>query len=72
MRAEEIINLVNHIRNTFQDKDLTNPFRICEAFNIPIRKISLNPKLFPAFTTNISGNPVISLNEKHCFKTQFI
>lgn len=72
MKAKEIINLVKDIRNKCENKYLTNPFGICQALDIPIRKITLNPKLFPAFTTNVSGNPIISLNDSYSFSTQFV
>lgn len=70
MRAEYIINLVKELREELGDIYLNNPIKVCTVKNIAIRKITLNPKIYPAYTTNIFGNPTISLNENYTLLSQ--
>ena len=72
MRAEDIINLVKEIRKELGDIYLNNPIDVCNKKNIAIRKITLNPKVYPAYTTNIFGKPIISLNENYTFLSQIV
>lgn len=61
MKAEKIINLVRLIRRKLEFENLNDPGIICRILDIPIRQITLNPKVYPAYTTNINGSNKCSL-----------
>lgn len=72
MRATEIIQLVKNIRAKLNWDNLNDPGVICNILDIPIRQITLNPKIYPAYTTNIFGKPVISLNVHYTMLSQLV
>jgi len=72
MKAEKIINLVRLIRRKLEFENLNDPGIICRILDIPIRQITLNPKVYPAYTTNINGRPVISINVHYTMFSQLV
>lgn len=71
MRTEEILNYVKKIKEEFKGLSI-DPGYICNAFGFPIRKITLNPNVYKAYTTNVNGTPVISLNVHFDRKSQML
>lgn len=72
MEAKKIINFVKFIREKLEFEELNDPGLICRVLDIPIRQMTLNPKVYPAYTTNISGKPVISLNVHYTMLSQLV
>lgn len=60
MRTEEILNFVYNLKKELNGT--VDPGYVCNLFGFKIRKITLNPKVYKAFTNNINGKPVININ----------
>lgn len=61
MRTEYILNYVRNLKKDLEGFPL-DPGFICKTFGFPIRKITLNPNVYKAYTNNINGTPIINLN----------
>lgn len=70
MRGIDIINLAKKMRNEINGSN--DPGLYCQKNGIVIRKTELNPNVYPAFTTNINGVPIITLNARYSLKSQFV
>lgn len=70
MEASEIIQYVKNLK--VECCSSNDPGKVCEVLNIPIRKITLNPNIYPAYTTNINGKAIISLNTKYTLSSQLV
>lgn len=70
MRADKIIEFAKFIKDKFNG--IYDPGYICAETGIKIRKINLNPNVYKAYTTNINGKPIISLNAKFTMKSQMV
>lgn len=69
MGVYEIIELASNMKRNYKNSD---PFYFCSLAEIKVVKIGLKPTIYPAFTTNINGKPVISINRFFGFKSQKI
>lgn len=69
MGTNDIIKLAKKLRNYYQTND---PFKLCEFLNLEVREMNLNPKVYKAYTSNMFGEPVISINNKFTLKSQKI
>lgn len=61
MRTEYILNYVKNLKKDLKCFSL-DPGFICKTFGFPIRKMTLNPNVYKAYTNNINGTPIINLN----------
>lgn len=67
MGTENIIKLANNIKNKYKGFSILD---IIKRLNIRISYTNLNPKIYPAYTLNINGNPTIILNSEYDIKSQ--
>ncbi|MDP4146097.1 MAG: ImmA/IrrE family metallo-endopeptidase [Bacillota bacterium] len=64
----EIIELAHSIKSNYGN----DPFYLCSLVDIIVLKTDLNPNIYPAYTTNVNGYPIITINRRFSYKSQKI